>query len=177
MTLTYKLELEDWLAFSRFYRQTSPIVQKHVRRVKLWLMFVISIMIFTTTMSERKGIDAVTIVATLAGMALFYLFMSKVLDSSFEKQARKIYASEQNKALRQTTTLTIAPDHIASKSSLAESTIKWPMVEGIATTAEYVFIQLSASNPIVVPKRAFDSEEQRQQCIELLQHYHSLVYA
>ena len=177
MTLTYKLELEDWLAFSRFYRQTSPIAQKHIRRVKLWLMFVMTITFFTTMMSKRNGIDAITIVATLVGGAIVYVALSKGINSSFEKQARTIYASEQNKALRQMTTLTITPDHIATTSSLSESTIKWPMVENIATTAEYVFIQLSASNPLIIPKRAFDSEGQRQQCVELLQHYHSVVYA
>jgi hypothetical protein len=177
MTLTYKMELEDWLALNRFYRQTSPEAKKRLWQSQLWLMLAVIATFFSFMVSRRNSIDAVTVFSTLIGGAIIFMVLSKAQEFSFEKQARKAYESEHNKMLRQATTLTITPDHLSTRTSLSESTIKWSMVENLWTTDEHIFILLSGNTALIIANRAFESEEQREQCIELLEQYHTVVYA
>ena len=177
MTLTYKVELEDWLAFNRFYLQNSPVARQQIRRSKWIIMFVLGMTGVATLSSQIQTFDVSVLATILIVVPLMYWVVTKSIGSGVEKQARRGYESDMNKALRQTTTLTITPDHLLTRSSLGESRINWPMVNDISTTAEHIFIQLSANNALIIPKRAFESEEQRQQCIELLEQYHTVVYA
>ena len=176
MTLTYKLELEDWLAFNRFYRQTSPVVQKQMRASKILYTLMFMSLMFAALVGFYKRIDAVGVISTLIFGLIIYVLIGQSGDKNSDKSARQIYESGQNKTLRAPATLTIDPNCLATVSALSESKLKWPLVEKIATTADYIFIYISANNALIIPKRAFSSEDQRQQCIELLQRYHNIVY-
>jgi hypothetical protein len=177
MTLTYKLELEDWLAFNRFYRQTSPILQKQMRTGKNMYTLMLMSLMFSTALALQQRVDIVALGSTLIFGLIMHVWIGQSSDKNADKSARQIYESGQNKTLREPVTLTIGPNFIETVSALSESKMKWPLVEKIAAPTDYIFIYISASNALIIPKRAFNSEEQRQQCIELLQRYHAVVYA
>lgn len=177
MTLTYKLELEDWLAFNRFYRQNTPVVQKQMRMTTIVFTLLLTMGIFSTLVVLQKRVEAEALISSLIGGALLYFMITRSSETSADKSARQIYESGQNKTLRELVTLTIHPNYIETISALSESKMKWPLVEKIAATADYIFIYISANNALIIPKRTFETEDQRQQCIKLLQQYHAVVYA
>jgi hypothetical protein len=88
-----------------------------------------------------------------------------------------MFREGQNKGMANSTTISIDPDGLEASNGLSSSTLSWFAIEKISITAEYVFLYVSAMNAVVIPRRAFTTETQRQECIQLLQQFHGSASA
>lgn len=96
---------------------------------------------------------------------------------SVQDQIRNMYNNRQYKIFRDQITIEILPDYIFSSSSLFKNQYNYSFIEDIVTSRDAIYIFVSSNSAIIIPNRAFASEQQKQECFELLNLYHSAKYA
>ena len=176
MTIRYQLTVDDQIAINYFYNTKSSIAQKKIRNMKILYAFALLPCIFIITFVMTKIFIIATIISLCFGL-LIYKFTETAVIIRANKNTRKMYELDKNKALYQETTLTISQEYIETISSLAEGRMKWSLVEKIAIEEDYIFIFVSENGAIIIPNRAFQNQAQRREFIELINRYHAVKYA
>lgn len=173
MTVQFALTGDDYAAFNLHWQDTSEFMRR--RRRKVWVLLAVMTLapatISIATMENDPGL------ATFMGLiALVMLVWTiAILASRRRNVSRSIHGIFRNmtgRAMVGPRTLTIRPDAIHTVSEVFETAYKWIGIERIETNAAYVFFYQGSNGAIIVPKRAFSSEEQFQLFLETARQFH-----
>ncbi len=179
MVIQYQPTLEDLLAFNRYHIDHSPSLRRYHQYVRIGtsvLCIVVCLVTFyALTQSFRIPI---AFYAIAFGLGIFFYFaLPSMIWSSTKKRIERMFREGQNKGMAKLTTLSIGQDSMEANNGLSTSKLVWSAIEKMSVTDEYIFMYVSAMNAVVVPKRAFATEAQRQEFIQLAQQYHRLTNA
>ena len=73
------------------------------------------------------------------------------------------HISKMNKTLLADTTLILDSDYITSETQYARAELKWDAVQKLVRTRSHVFMYLMQHGAIVIPRRAFNSDDSWEQ--------------
>ena len=169
--LHYTLCCDDIVAFNLHHVTTSPTARQTRRRVLFWSMFSLSAYALVDLWGELvKGynlVQALTgIYPLLILMLLFLLIYPKLYHWSIRRYARRSWNEGKNKTMIGELTLRVDKDGIQYTGPHSASRFDWEVVERVDALKNYIFLYISASNAIALPRCAFTSG---RQMIELLQ--------
>ena len=91
----------------------------------------------------------IILVAAIIGLFIFFTVLSR-----------------KNKTLLMEQVITLDENFLVCQSEYARSEVKWEAVQRVVCTRNHLFLYLSAQGAMLIPKRAFDSKEQRDKFVE-----------
>lgn len=168
-TLQYELTDEDYLKFNITHRFSTPALRQRTQIYRfgfaamyaalavIWLFFFPS-----RTLNVIFGI-------AFAGIACFYLFgMTWRIKRSMRRSMDRL--KSMGKLPYDTTiTITFDEDGIHSVSENKEETTKYSAIERILLGEDAMYIYDSAATANLVPYRAFQTEQERQEFLDFLE--------
>ncbi len=169
--VVYELDVNDLIAFSLYHHKKSPAIRRQRRTAFLLLPAVLFGMSSLLLVTERNaGLSTIAFVGFAGGAVLFLLGPWLTRRRTAHILAR-IYAEGSNRALLGWRRLSIGPACVAMNSDLIESRMKWPAIEKIDATNEYLFIYFGSANAHIVPMRAFGDEAHFRSFVETARRY------
>ena len=179
MVIQYQSTLEDLLAFNRYHIEHSPSLRRYHWYVRIGasvLCVVVGLIMFYALEHSFRISPILYAVAIGMGVCAFFV-LPPMIWSSTKKRIVRMFQEGQNKGMAAPTTLSIDESGIEANNGLGTSKLLWTAIERLAVTDEYAFLYVSAMNAVVVPKRAFASDAQRQEFVQLVRQYHGATYA
>jgi hypothetical protein len=179
MVVEYQPTLEDLLAFNRYHIDHSPSLRRYHMYVRIGTSLLCIVVCLVTFYALTQSFQIpLAFYAIAFGLGIFFFFaLPSMIWSSTRKRIERMFREGQNKGMTKLTTLSIGQDGMEANNGLSTSKLVWSAIEKMSITDEYIFIYISALNAVVVPKRAFATEGQRQEFIQLAQHYHHTTSA
>jgi hypothetical protein len=161
MKISFQNTPRDWMVFYLFHSFRSFELVIWLVALGMWLLILVGWL-------GRAVPDLPAVVrwgvAVVLDLVLFAAAMALLLWSMQRRQGSQI-----NKNLYAPTTLQVEELELLVDTPNAHSEIRWNMVQKLARTRGHIFIYLSRTGALIVPRRAFGIETEREQFWALLQ--------
>ena len=155
--VSYVLTMADIHAFNLHYAQTSPVVRRGRLRMRLAMSFFLAALLGALGWGAHAGFGF-----WLTG-ALIILFWFAIFPRRLEAMQRgfteRTYGSGKNLGLLGPHTVELTDEGVVERTAVRELKVKWEAVERVAHSEEHLYIWTSGFNALVLPKRAFESED------------------
>jgi hypothetical protein len=153
--ISYRNKFLDILRFSIFHYSRSPIV-----------LGAFGFLLLVLTQITWEGV-AESSVDSIFIKILFFTFVEALWVFLIAFFALLIIIlsniSKMNKTVLADTVLTLGSDGITSESQYGRSELKWNAIQKAVRTRSYIFIYLMQHGAIVIPRRAFSTNDEREQ--------------
>lgn len=151
MTVTYRLEPRDMVAFQNYARKHLSTL-KRVRYFNLILFAVLSL-----SFAAMAGDESLPVRVIMFVMMFCILWLVGWI---FEFVVRKIafwrsYTSDKHRSVLCEHTITLAEDALIEVTPFNEGRNRWSGIYQVTDAAEYIFIFISQHAAHIIPKRAF----------------------
>src|SRR5262249_38627027 len=144
-------------AFCRYHWRHGPKRQR-LKSIS-WVDVVVLGVVSMPVGFELVLLGELTSQGILLLILLGVLFLVMVLTPQLaERYVRRIYKGSEGKGEFRRRCLSLSPEGLHTVSEVTDSLTKWPAIEKIAVTDEHLFLYISLTQAIIVPKRAFDAE-------------------
>ena len=151
MEVTYTLTPNDLVRFNNFLLRRSPVL---LFRLILACLFVpVVALAVAALMPGGIQLTPVTLLATLLLTALWTL----LLFSSTKRAVIK--RNKDTPGVLGLRTVRIGPGGVQAQTSVADTTLKWASFTEITDDPTYVFLLMSRTYGVIVPKQAFGTAE------------------
>jgi hypothetical protein len=168
LKIAFQINEEEYFEYSYYTAWKAPWNKK--KRFKYYFRSTIvgcafiALLIFLNK-SETPGIQLVSVLFFLVIIVPLLIIMSK---ERFRKAARKNYNDPGNKNLFAGLELSFDESGIISKDEFSESQSKWSAFVKRHTTQNLYILYQSDLAGLVIPKRAFKNETERQEFEKML---------
>jgi hypothetical protein len=181
MSVEYELNIDDALAFHLYNYEHSPQLGRVWKLLHHSLLFVVAIeILIAIVLIIADGKDMLPISTTLGVLAvltfLYYIFRPLLMRKLLKWAAKRSYGQGPNKLIGKHE-LSITPDVVTDITDMGESTTRWNAIEYVASTNQHIFMQVRASSPYIVPRRAFADGAAFRQFVEAAKACHQAVMA
>lgn len=177
LKIHYELTLDDLVQYSlyHFFKESPSSRRGYLFR---WL-FPPCVAVATAAavfwlLTARKPLFGMAAVAS-SPLLVFAVVHLLVYPSYFRRHyiavVKRLYSEGRNRSLLGPHEVVLSAHSMQSKSELVETTYKWPAVEKIVATPDYAFFYASALSAIVIPRRAFASDEEFKHFVETARKY------
>ncbi len=171
----YEQNIDDVLAYNFHYLEQSPQLghaRKQMRHiVPVTIAFSLLIAIILEVLFGKQLLPFVVAIGVIMVLTFLWSVVSPLLMRKVVRRtvSRK-YARGRNKLIGNHR-LSISSDSVIDITDMGKSTIRWSDVTYVASNAQYLFVSVRASEPYIVPRRAFASEEAFKQFVEAVKAY------
>ena len=162
MQISYELTPQDLVAFSRYHSFASPTAR---RQRSGCLIAIVALMLglpaFILATSNKPLVQtARDIWPLLAGPVFFVIVMIPYIKWRTASMSSRLVNEGRNAGFYGACTLALGEAGIKEEKESGESTRRWPAVERIVVTPDYVFVYTAGIEAFVIPVRVFrDSDE------------------
>lgn len=164
MTFKYKIGLEDFVAFQRYFWKTDT----SMRRLRMTLLVAVPFVLLCMLLYTR--IDAVSIIAMVVITGLWIVLSRFFVNLSIGNAAKRYYKNRQNSSTFAQREVEVDPDlGIFIRTGSTDTRIGWQNIVKIAETKEHYFVFTNTHVGHIIPKRAVaasDKETLRRLFIE-----------
>jgi hypothetical protein len=184
--LEFTPSLEDAQIFHLYHAHNSPTLRRQylVGRIIITAVALIGFLLFfyfvTTTSPAApnpppaKIVYSFSLLALLLATFVFFYYPEGYKNKIF-KDTEKLYNEGKEGFVPQKCTLSFDESEIHSVSEIGEGKIIWTSVDKIIVNEDYIYIYISAVNAIIIPKRAFSDDRQRNDFIDYIQRNHAIA--
>ncbi|MFO1501858.1 MAG: YcxB family protein [Verrucomicrobiota bacterium] len=157
MTIQTELTRHDWSAFVRYVTQARAREGKS-RRLRWASSLGLGLIVGGGLALSGQGFDLLSFFAGVLAGVVWLMILSRL-------QMRMMGPSGQGYILgpRQ---VSLTEEGIGETSSLHQSLFRWSVVRSAAVAPQHVFVLVDRNAAIIVPRRAFASEVEREQFVE-----------
>ena len=155
--VSYELTMDDIHAFNRHYGAESGVVKSSRMKVRLAMTFFLAALLGALGWGAHAGLGF-WLVGTLILLAWYALFPRRI-ESMNRSFTERTYASGKNVGLLGSHTVELTEEGVVERTPVRELKVKWQAVERVASSEQHLFIWTSGFNALVVPRRAFESED------------------
>jgi hypothetical protein len=182
MTVEYELTTEDIRRSSLYHNFHSPTIRRQYRSGLLvfpimWLMICTMIWFFADRERHTPMRTFLDLWPLFSGVPLWFLYFPW----HYRRKVRKIITAMinegSNRGLLGRRQLTISPNGVTESGEFGQTTRTWKSIERIAEDEDYAYIYLHATEAMIVPRRAFGSNEEFGHFVAQAGEYHSAVEA
>ena len=155
--VSYELTLEDVHAFNLHYGRESPVVRRGRLLVRLAMTFFLAVLLTALGWGAHAGAPF----WVLGGLILlfWYALFPRRVESMTRSFTERTYRAGRNKGLLGPHVVELTEEGVVERTALRELKVKWEAVERLASSDQHLFIWTSGFNALVVPRRAFASED------------------
>lgn len=168
-TLQYQLTDEDYIQYNITHQFSTPMLRRRVQTYRFIFGALYAVLALIWFLLLRRSVFSVIFGILLTGAACYYLFgmtwrIKRSIRRSIDKMKNmgKLPYDVNN-------TVTFTEDGIHSVSDDKEETVKYSAVERILLGDDAFYIYQAAISAIIVPYRAFETEQARQEFLTFLE--------
>ncbi len=173
MEAEYELTVDDIVAFNVHHRKASPTIRRVGRLALIIVLFAIALIGISTITGKdapaERASSGVIWLVVLIGVIFIFAYQSRY---GFAKIVRRMLGEGLNVALLCRRRVAIDRDAISVVSEYFERKTRWPAVEKVVETGDYLFIYLSSVQAEIVPRRAFADESRFRSFVEAAKRYY-----
>lgn len=152
MTLTYKLEHNDFLQHQLYLASKSPRIRK--QRLTSWLLLSGS-MLLLSLLFYQTG-ETLLFVCGLILAAVTLIFYPLYQSRHYKNHYSNFIADTYKKRFGQIASITFAESGIEAKDLTGESRINLTEIENVTETGNHFYLKLRTGVDIVIPKTKLD---------------------
>ena len=162
----FQLQYDDWKAFGRFANgnKSGAATPRIIRTLfVLFSLLLIAGVVFRASLPPARPISYAptssgasswsTLLALVLPVVIFGVIYALALQTN--KKARI-----ESPIFRHPNTVTLATSDIRSECGPTTTTVRWQGISRVANTPQHLFIFTQPKNAFIVPRRAFDSDEE-----------------
>lgn len=173
MEVEYVLEEDDYVAAQRYC--INRLLDANVAFFRRnWVLLVLCLFLgfifILTSLMDQQGIywrNFILGVCALSAPVILFLFRHPLAEYQMRRMIRR-----RPEALGMIG-LAVYPEGITSSKHGSSSTTMWPMVDSIQLSDSHAFFLLPARAILILPKRAFSSEETYNRFVAEAQRFHN----
>lgn len=182
MALDYELTTEDIHRFALYHHYHSPIVRRQYRSGLfvfpiMWLMICTIIWFFADRDRHTPLRTFLDLWPLFSGVPLWFLYFPW----QYRRRVRKIITAMinegSNRGLLGRRQLTILPTGVSESGEFGQTTRTWKSIDRIAEDEDHAYIYLHATEAMIVPRRAFGSDEEFGNFVAQAGEYHAAAEA
>jgi hypothetical protein len=156
MKVQYELNREDFIAFNLYHMIHSPALGLNRRGQRLVLLIVAEVLGLVILFDPQPFTVSYFLVWCIIGVLLILIFCVPFMSRhSTRKVAAAMFNERKNQASRGTSEIRLSPMEIIVRDGLSSASIRWDAVEKIVEDVSYIYIYLSATEALIIPRRAF----------------------
>ncbi len=165
MTVQYEVTEYDISAFAIYLFDHSPVIKRQFRKCNyissIGVIITLFILLFTLFYrASPYGFTIALLTSLMVGVTGF-LFSIPIGRRGYVRKFKQI-VFDGKKSKREQTTVVLNEDGIHIQVESGESFIKWSAITDIKETDTHIFLFLSSTTALIVPKRASSTNETMQ---------------
>lgn len=167
MEIKFSLDRDNIIEF-----QCSNLINtKQFKKGRIWaFIYMLSLLGFVSLVTERKDMRVFTIIL---GVIICIFF--KVLFKIFSKiLLNKIYKKGESSYIFDEKVISINEENIFIKNSLGNREILFNSISSLNLVDQYMFIVLLNKEYLLIPVSAFNTSEEKEQFIRLIEEKYNL---
>ncbi len=171
MNIEIERTIQDVIDFNLFHMAHSPSIKRQLLLMQVLTGLLVIPLAFGIFYLVYHSINAfAVVVSVLAGVLAFALYPQSNRKSTIGR-IRKMLSEGGNTALLGHQVISLSPEGIFVKNQAVESKIAWSTVGKIAENDKYVYLYTSSINALVIPKKCFQSDKEKQEFFEYVDTY------
>jgi len=160
ITITYTLTKEDYLMYAYYVSWAQPgkkirVIRKNLLFFSYWLGL-LALSIFT---NKKWNVDTRYIVAISVILFLIYILPLFLVRFEIRGVADKFYDDELNKNVFAEKTFRFSDSGFVTKDETGESNHTWASIVKKTETRGYFFLFISSVQAYLIPKKAFEGND------------------
>lgn len=159
MILEYEFNKQDYIDYNLYHIHNSPTLKKSlfIQRFIVPIIFLVFPLLLQFIGDDIpfwywSVLFSITFI-------LWIIFFPRIHEKTMIKRVSKLLNEGKNNNIFGKHMLSISDDGIYGKTEASES--KWKHVEKVVETENHILVYVSSISAIIVPKRAFSSNEQK----------------
>ncbi len=176
-TIHYEMTQQDLEAFQWYYFHHSPTLRRQQRNTRMIVtVFAPCLALLVLPVLFRNDMNyAVSIPILIVYAILIFILYPQVVKWQYKRNVRKLLIEGPAKSFPRKCTLRLHPNSIETQSQIGRNTIHWSAIEQIATTNEHLFMFMNTASAVIVPKRAFETDEEYVAFLETAERYRQMA--
>ncbi len=174
MSIDFEIWRDDLVAFTLFHHRHSPSTRGQMRMAMLAVGFIFSIILVFVVgfalQSPELWLLAAAIVIALIVVLPFY---GRIHEYRLKEIVERMYGEGRNLLIYGPRRVSLSPQFLNSSSPYTQSVTRWVAIERVVVSADAVYIYNSGVSSVVVPRRAFTSDDHFQTFVHTAQEFHA----
>ena len=160
MTIQTEIVIEDWRAYSKFiYKHATLGGNGRTKALILYLCFCVAIGLMISVF--KISINLLSVLIGFFGMALIVGIYSRW-------QLKNLQPAPDGIVLGKCT-IAVSDEGIKTSTAIVESSFSWKAIRRAEISDEHIFVMVDNVAAIIVPKRSFASDTEREQFLAEIQ--------
>ena len=178
MSIDFEIWREDLVGFMLFHHRHSPATRKQRRRrmatLGIALALLLAILVRYALRSPDFWFLAAGTVLVLAGLLVSY---PQIHQWQLRNAIERMYGEGRNLLLYGPRRVGLTPQFLNNSSPYSQSVTRWIAVEKIVVAGDALYIYISSVSSVVVPRRAFTSDDHFRTFVHTTQEFHARAVA
>lgn len=167
MKLRFENTLDDLVAFSRHFHESSPLVKQQARSMAITMFILGWLTIFFINPGHWFDVPgwlfwlalAFTLAVTSSLAVAIYFLWKPYMLFNIGRAVRKLYKAKPDKVAFGPRELELTPAHLIERNDYGEFHWKIAAIEQITSTQRYVFVCISPMRAYILPRECFHEDE------------------
>lgn len=174
MSIDFEIWRDDLIAFTLFHHRHSPAMRRQmnmvVAAVGLIFTIILAVVAYYAIGSPEFWLLAAAIVIALLLVLPFYV---RIHERRLKQVVERMYGEGRNLLLYGPRRVALTPQFLNSSSPYAQSVTRWVAIEKIVVSVDALYSYISSVSSVVVPRRAFTSDDHFQTFVHTAQEFHA----
>lgn len=178
MSIDFEVWREDLISFALYHHRNSAASrrQRTSAIIALCVIFgAILAIIAWFALSKPELWWGVIVILVVVGILLIQ--HPKTHERQLRKVVQRMYGEGRNLLLYGPRRVGLTPQFINHSSPYHQSVTRWIVVEKVATTSDALYIYISSVSSVVIPRRAFSSDDHFQTFVRTAEEFHRRAMA
>lgn len=169
--LKYEITFDDVLDFNLHHAFNSPTLKKSLttQRILIPVIYLGFGLLFTYIKGYKSIWFFLPAFAILS--VIMVLLYPRRFKQRIKKSVIKMLKEGENTGIIGDQTLNISSEYILETNEFRETTFKWSSIQKIVKAERSILIYTSPVSAIIIPLRAFDSKEEADEFIRMVENF------
>ncbi|NMA96108.1 MAG: YcxB family protein [Clostridiales bacterium] len=167
MEIKYQLTKDDYIDFNLYHMEHSASFKRSIFIQRYIVSLIFLIMPFALKSSTDIPFWYWLTICSIVYL-VWVIFYNRYMRWNTARRLSKMVDEGKNKDMLGERSLKVFEEGIMQTNELNESKVAWKSIERIAESKSHIFIYTSAVSSYIVPLRAFDDKEQKEEFLRIL---------
>ena len=155
LAISYDVSVDDAIAFAVFHHSNSPLLKRRRRVLRVGMAALLAIIAASVAGLARAPV--LGFIGLGFAFAFWWIFPRRY-ERGLRSTVAKIYGEGKNLDVLGPTRLELDEEFLTEITPTRSVQTRWPAVERCVETADHLFIYVTGSTAIIVPKRSLTAE-------------------
>ena len=155
LAISYDVALDDAIAFAVFHHSDSPLLRRRRRLLRVGMAALLAII--AAAVAGLAQTPALGLVGLAFAFAFWWMF-PKRYERGLRGSVAKLYGEGKNLDVLGPTRLEVDEEFLTETTPTRSVRTRWAAVERCVETDEHLFLYVTGSTALIVPKRSLAPE-------------------